>query len=272
MAYFQNLKTPEGLSFRLKLSTVMSLRRSLFLHSWVQLNRTVLLTTFLFGIIPLSTWAQPSSLTDLVAAYRTAMQEKSVEKLSAITYTVGQSESDKKQVATAQQMAFNWSHKEVRKVSPEPLPADFQSVFIVNGKKIEPTYVPLGVIKVEYTGTGAGPDSSSAPYASIDGHYFLISSKTTDLGWKGPPDTGLCLMVTGSPQDKVQIAVKWNASGVDQEKIFNKYTTTVIGQYVESATVTSSNPEATLMILQGDKQIFLSPPLKGKAAIEYKKN
>jgi hypothetical protein len=128
------------------------------------------------------------------------------------------------------------------------------------------------LIKIEYKGTGDGPESSSAPYAIIDGHYFVVSSKITDLGWKGPPDTGLCLLVSGSPQDKIQMTVKWNASGVEQEKVFNKYTTTVNGQYVESATVTSTNPNATLMILQGSKQIFLSPPLKDQAAIAYKKN
>ena len=193
-----------------------------------------------------------------------------MEKLNAITYTVGMSESDKKQVAPVQQMFF--SDTEIVSISLEPLPADFQSVYIVNGKKIEPTYTPVGLIKIQYKKVANGPDSMTSTYAIISGHYFLISTKSTDLGWKGPPDTGLCLMVTGSPQDKVQITVKWNASGVELEKVFNRYTTTVLGQYVESATVTSSNPDATLMILQGDKQIFLSPPLKDKAAIEYKKN
>jgi hypothetical protein len=227
---------------------------------------------FLLGVIPLSSWAQPSSPTEFIAAYRTAIQEKSVEKLNAITYTVGQSESDKKQVASAEQMGFSWGHKEIGEVSLDPLPADFQSVYIVNGKKIELTYAPVGLVKTQYKGTGDGPESSSAPYAIIDGHYFVVSSKITDLGWKGPPDTGLCLLVSGSPQDKVQITVKWNASGVEQEKVFDRYTTTVIGQYVERATVTSTNPNATLMILQGSKQIFVSPPLKDQAAIEYEKN
>jgi hypothetical protein len=225
--------------------------------------------TFLLGFIPLSTWAQPSSPEEFIASFRTAIQEKSAEKLNAITYTVGMSDSDKKQVAPVQQMFF--SDAEITGISLEPLPTDFQSVYIVNGKKIEPTYLPVGLIKIQYKKVANGPDSLSQTYAIIGGHYFLVSSKITDLGWKGPPDTGLCLLVSGSPEDKVQITVKWNASGVEQEKVFNRYTTTVIGQYVESATVTSTNPNATLMILQGDKQIFVSPPLKGKAAIEYKK-
>jgi hypothetical protein len=229
--------------------------------------------TFLLGIIPLSTWAQPSSPTEFIGAYRTAIQEKSIEKLNAITYTVGQSESDKKQVASAEQMGFNWGHKEIGDVSLKPLPADFQSVYIANGKKIEPTFPPTGLIAVQYKGTGDGPDSSSAPYAIIGGHYFVVSSKITDLGWKGPPDTGLCLMVTSrGPQDKVQITVKWNASGVEQERVFNSATATVLGQHIESAAVTSTNPDAALTILEGDKQIFCSPPLKGKAAIEYNKS
>jgi hypothetical protein len=226
---------------------------------------------FLFGIIPLSTWAQPSTPTEFIAAYRTAIQEKSVEKLNAITYMVGMSEADKKQAADVDQQVI-FSDTEIVGISLEPLPSDFQSVNIGNGKKYEPTYPPLGEIKIEYKKTANGPLSSGGLYAIIDGHYLLISGKSTDLGWKGPPDTGLCLLVTGSPQDKVQITVKWNVSGVEMEKVFNRYTTTVLGQYVERATVTSTNPEATLIILEGAKQIFHSPPLKDKAAIEYNKS
>ena len=200
------------------------------------------------------------------------MQEKSVDKLNAITYTVGQSESDKKQVASAEQMGFSMDSKEIEAVSLEPLPADFQSVYIVNGKKIEPTYSPVGLIKIQYKEVANGPLSSSAPYAIIDGHNFVVSSKITDLGWKGPPDTGLCLMVISrDPQNKVQIKVKWNASGVEQERIFNTASATIPGQYVESADVTCTSPDATLTILQGGKQVFYSPPLKDKKAIEYKK-
>jgi len=182
------------------------------------------------------------------------------------------SDSDKEQVDAVEQMLFDNNQAEIAGISLGPLPADFQSVYIVNGKKIELTYPATGLIQIRYKGTANGPVSSSAPYAIIDGHYFLVSSKITDLGWKGPPDTGLCLLVTGAPQDKVQITLKWNASGVELEKVFNKNTTTVQGQYVESATVTSTNPNATLIILQGDKQIFVSPPLKEKTSIEYKKS
>src|ERR1017187_3413674 len=98
---------------------------------------------FLLGISPLSTWAQPSSPTEFIAAYRTAVQEKSLEKLNAITYMVGMSEADKKQAADIDQQVI-FSNTEIVGISLEPLPEDFQAVNIGNGKKYEPTYPPVG--------------------------------------------------------------------------------------------------------------------------------
>ena len=183
------------------------------------------------------------------------------------------SESDKKQAASVQQMFFN--DAEITGISLEPLPTDFQSIAIVNGKKWEPTYAPIGQIKIEYKKTANGPLGFSAAYAIIDGHYFLISTKSADLGWKGPPDKPLSFMVTGWVKDKVQITARWNTSGAEQEQIYkgasNMY---FMGQYFENVTVTSTddNTDVTLIISEDNKEIFHSQPLKGKGTIEYKKS
>jgi hypothetical protein len=145
----------------------------------------------------------------------------------------------------------------------------------VNGKKIEATYPPAGMIKIEYKKAANGPEGSSSPYAIIGGHYFLVSSKTTDLGWKGPPDKTLGFAVMGQGQNKVQITVKWNASGVEEERIFKETSNMAfLGQYVEKVTVTSTNDDTdvTLTISELGKEIFRSQPLKGKGTIEYNKS
>jgi hypothetical protein len=231
------------------------------------------IVAFLLGVIPLSAWAQPSSPEEFIASLRIAIQEKSPDKLNAITYTVGMSEADKNQAAPVQQMFF--SDAEITGISLEPLPPDFQSVYVVNGKKWEPTYPPAGQVTIEYKKTANGPLGLSPAYAIIGGHYFLISTKSTDLGWKGPPDKTLSFAVMGRSQDKVQITVKWNASGVEQERIF-KQTSNMgfLGQYIESATVTSTadDTDVTLTISENGKGIFRSPPLKGKGNVEYKKS
>ena len=249
----------------------MPLGRRLVLHSWVHLIRPVLLLTFFLGIVPLSTLAQPSTPAEFIAAYRTAMQEKSVEKLTAISYTVGQSESDKKQEAHDEQMEFSNSPREIGEVSLQTLPADFQLVEIGMGKKYEPTYAPTGLIELQYKGIPNGITGEIAPYAIIGGHYFLVATKSTDLRWKGPMDKTLNWVVMGRGQDKVQITAKWNASGVEQERICNIPSVGFKGQYFEKVTVTSTadDTDVTLRIYEDGKEKFRSHALKGKGTIEY---
>ncbi|MCE0497958.1 MAG: hypothetical protein LV481_08450 [Methylacidiphilales bacterium] len=226
--------------------------------------------TFFLGIVALPIWAQPSSPEEFIAAYRTAMQEKSVGKLDALTYTVGMSDADKKQADSMQQMGFR--DEAIAGITLEPLPADSPSVAIMNGKRYEQTYPPTGLIKIQY-GAANGPDSSSQGYAIIGGHYFLVSVKSTDLGWKGPPDKPLTFMVAGWVKDKVQIQATWNTSGVDQEQSFNGNSGGGMGQYWVKFTVTSADDatDLTLVLSEDNKEIFRSPPLKGKGTIEYKK-
>jgi hypothetical protein len=223
------------------------------------------------GIFPIALLAQPTSPEEFIAAYRTAMQERSAEKLNPLTYSEGMSEADKQQAAQVQQMIF--TDKEIDSITLAPLPADFQTVFIQRGKKIEPTYTPIGLIQTKYKDGGNGMNSASAPYAVIDGKYFLISSKSTDLGWSGPPDKTITFMVMGQGQDKVQIKAKWNASGVDQERIFKSPSSNFMGQFFKEVTVTSTqdDTDVTLTILEAGKKIFHSEPLKGKGTLEYKR-
>ena len=218
--------------------------------------------------------AQPSSPAEFIAAYRDALQEKSVQKLDALTYQVGMSEAGQKQVDSLL-MEFNSNKAEVAEISLKPLPDDFHPVNIGAGKKWELTYPPAGFITVDYKRTPNGPLSFSAPYAVIGGHYYLVSVKSTDLGWKGPPDRTLGLnALSFSPNEDLRITVRWNVSGVDQEKIFKTSSVIIMGQYFEQVTVTrlTDGKDLTLTLTEGGKEIFHSQPLKGKGSIEYKKS
>ncbi|MDD5261920.1 MAG: hypothetical protein PHD76_08750 [Methylacidiphilales bacterium] len=181
------------------------------------------------------------------------------------------SQSDREAAARVQQMMF--SNQEILDISLAPLPDDFQLVYVMRGKKLEPTYPPAGLITIKYKKTGNGMDSLFSAYAVIDGGYFLVSTKSTDLGWTGPPDKTITFMVIGQGQDKVQIKAKWNASGVKQESFFKSPSSNFLGQYFESVTVTSTSDDTnvTLSIREDGKEIFVSEPLKGKGTVEYKK-
>ena len=222
-------------------------------------------------VLPLTLLGQPNTPDEFVAAYRAAIQEKSPAKIDAITYSVGMSESDKHQVALAQQMIF--SDSEIIDITLAPLPGDFQSIYIMRGKKLEPTYPPVGLIQTKYKATGNDMNSTSVPYAVIDGRYFLTSTKSIDLGWSGPPDKTITFMVMGRGQDKVQIKAKWNASGVEQTRIFKLPSANFMGQYFDEITVASAedDTDVTLTILEEGKEIYTSQPLKGKGSIEYKR-
>jgi hypothetical protein len=228
--------------------------------------------TFLLGIIPLSTWAQPKTPEEFIAAVREAFQQKSLEKLDALTYPLGTGESDKKQTALLDQNLFKGT--EIEETWLEPLPPYFQSVHIWFGKKTEVVPLPKGMIEVRYKPIGNNTYSAGLPYAIINGNYFLTSSRTTDLGWKGPKDKIISFKVIGQGQNKVHIFAKWNASGVEQERYFRYPSEEFIGQYCERLTVTSTedNTDVALDIFEDGKRIFHSKTLIGKGTIEYKKS
>ncbi len=229
------------------------------------------LITLAVAIFPISLLAQPKTPDEFIARFRTAIQEKSPDKLDAITYGVGMSDSDKQQVALVQKMLFQ--DREIARITLEPLPDDFESIFIARGNKLEPTYPPAGLITIRYQTQGNGVNESSSAYAVIDGYCYLVSTKSSDLGWKGPPDKTINFMVMGRGQDKVQIRAKWNASGVDQEQNVKSPSFGVPGQYFDSIAVTSAedDTDVTLTVLDAGKQIYVSKPLKGRGSMEYKK-
>ena len=162
--------------------------------------------------------------------------------------------------------------KEVEEISLEPLPSDFETVLIVRGQKLEPTATPKGMVRVTLKGAGQGPRESSSAYAIVDGKFFLVGMKSTDLGWKGPPDKNIGYSIVGQGAAGLQIQGMWNASGVQMKKAFKESSITFWGQHFEELNVTSGSDDCdvTVTITEDGKEIY-SEPLKGKGVLQYKK-
>jgi hypothetical protein len=236
--------------------------------------KTILrIVVLLIGLGPVVAAAQPSTPEDFIAAYRAALEQKDAGKLEALAYTNGMSDADKQMADTMAKMAVGMGGGEIADISLEPLPADFRLGGIANGKKFELTCPPAGLIKVQYKKVANGPLSTSAAYAVIDGHYFLVATKSTDLGWKGPPDQSLIVNAMCTSPDKIEIHAKWNVSGVEQEQTFHSGSAGVMGQYFESVTITCSddNAQTTPTISEGGKEVFHGAALKGKGVVAYTK-
>lgn len=219
----------------------------------------------------------PRTPKEFVAAYRAAMKDRDLDKLKSLTYTVGMSEEDKKLTFMVGEMCF--PEQEIERVVFEPLPEDYQDVWFIHGMKMEPTAPPEGMIKVYYRKPeerleGATINHSMRPYTIVDGIFFLVGTKTTDLQWEGPPDRLIGFSVRGEKSDQVKVRIKWNSSGIDQE--MKKHSTNSYsfwGQYIDQVIVTSLDDGADIIleVLEEGEVIYTSDRLKGKGTIQYQR-
>jgi len=215
----------------------------------------------------------PKTRDAFLTAVRTAYEQQDKKRIHELTWEQGMSDFDKnQQQQMLDMMVYNGG---VESSVFEPLPADFMDTPVAWGRRIELTHSADGILTVNFKPNDKNTNSAvSMPYALIDGAYYLVTSRTTDLGWKGPRDKPLNVTVSGPGRDKVKIHVKYNASGVDLEA--NQYTpgNSFVGQFITQVTVTSDSDDAnvTLQILDDQAHVlYESKPLLGKGQILYKK-
>jgi hypothetical protein len=215
-------------------------------------------------------FAQDTPATFLKAVEE-ALNEQNAAKFEALIYTDGMSDADKEM--SRKMLPHTLNNPGVDTMELQPLAADFQSVFIARGKRIEPTAMPVGAVKIQYKKMGNSSQSSTIPYTTVNGRFYIIGTKSTDLNWKGPEDKAIGYMIMGAGQDAIKGTVKWNASGVDLEKAISSPSRSFLGQYIDEVTITSDSDETdvTITIMDGGKQIFQSAPLKGKGTQSYKR-
>lgn len=214
----------------------------------------------------------PKTEEELITKYQNALTSKDSLQIAAMIYQEGMSEQDRTMTAQSiQRIIANGS--EIDEVALAPLPKGFRAVEIAHGKKVEMTGPPLGMLNVRYE-DGAIFHESSRPYTIIDGTYYLVGPKSSDLGWDGPPDKQIGFVVRGTGQDSMKIEVSWNTSGVMQSSEFPEPSMTFWGQFIESITVTSESDDAevTLSIHLAGETTYTSEPLRGQGRIEYQRN
>lgn len=216
----------------------------------------------------------PKTKDDFVTAVRSAYEAKDLKRIHGLTWESGISDWDRKMQDQMLPMMLN-TIKGTGKATWEPVPSDFMDVQIAGGRSIEPTHPADGMLKLDLK--TENPQSSASievPYAVIDGGYYIVTSKSTDIGWKGPKDKTLNVMVLGQGMEKVGVHVRYNASGVEMERDQGP-SRLFPGQYIEEVTVTSNDDDVdvTLQLVneQGDPY-YKSEPLKGKGQIHYKKD
>ena len=235
------------------------------------LKRILTVAISLFLVTPAAIAVEAVSEAQFTSNLRAAISEKDDQKLQALIQFDGASPQDKQRMTSMLRMTL-MNGKDVDEITLVPLPSDFDSVIVFRGQKIEPTATPKGMIKVTFKGTGQGPKESSSAYTVVDGKFFLVGMKSTDLGWKGAPDKNIGFSVVGQGSSGLQIHGVWNVSGVQLKKTFKESSITFWGQYFEELSVTSISDDCdvTVEITEDGKPIY-SEPLKGKGALQYKK-
>ncbi|MGH8045684.1 MAG: hypothetical protein ACREKL_00430 [Chthoniobacterales bacterium] len=216
--------------------------------------------------------AEITSDKALLDAMRTIMTEKSETKLDALTYKEGMSDADKQMFARMRKYIFQ--DGEIETITLEPLPDRMRGPAIMNGKKLEPTCEPVGLIKIKYKTTKDGDGmSTSAAYGKVGDAYWLIGTKATDLHWKGPPDKPIGYMIMGAGQNKISVSIKYNVSGVDLEQKDTSASMSFYGQYISSVTIKSSDPDAdlTLTLRDNGEEIAQAGPYKGVGEWTYER-
>ncbi len=235
------------------------------------------LTCLLLGLFAHVTClaAPPRTEEAFFAAVRAAYEAKDIAKIHALTWEKGISDWDRKMTERTLPMVLK-SFDTVEKLTDVPIPADFPETRIGFGKRTEPTHPITGVVEVSVKSHGQNTASQKmiVPYAIIDGGYYMVTGKTTDLHWNGPKDRQLGVTINGKGWDQVAIHIKYNASGVPVERTQKAMSTIFVGQYLEEVTVVSDRDDVDVILLlrEGGEQIYESQPLKGKGQIHYKRS
>ena len=204
--------------------------------------------------------AEPPDADAFTTAFKKAIVERDEKAMLAFADSEAMGESLKKL----------FENPDVFAVSLGPLPADFIPFFIKNGKRYEPSHPPQGMVTISVR-QESGLTSNRLVYAIVDGAYKIVSTKVTDLDWKGPPDASLSFSVEGFGTEGASVKVKFNASGVDVEQTYLEPSGGLWAQYISEIEVTTENPQAdmVLKVIREGKVIYTSEPLKGAGTIVY---
>lgn len=201
---------------------------------------------------------------ELKASVIQILNEQNWEAYKALTYKKGMTDYDYEMMESLKSVIIDG--RKVISGEFADLPEGHKTSFIYDGRAFEPTISPMGLLKLEQEGGG-----STLQYAKGGDQFVLVGTKSEDLGWEGPADVQLGVVIIGHNTEGLKIQASWNASGRDFSEEFDHTSTTFFGQYVETVKVTSDNPDAAyqLQIMEDEKEIYKSDKKKGIGEILY---
>lgn len=194
------------------------------------------------------------------------LNEQDWDGYKALTFMEGMTEYDQKMMETMKPVILDG--KEVISGEFADLPQDHRTSFVYGGRAFEPTITPLGLLKFAQDGGG-----TTLQYAKSGDRFVLVGTKSEDLGWEGPDDVPLGIVIHGYNNEALAIEASWNASGRSFSQKLVHSSTSFFGQYVEKVTVRSDDPDAVfhLQILEGGEEVYKSDKMKGIGEVQYKR-
>ena len=218
-------------------------------------------------------FAAPADPAALVAAIDAALVARDLPALCALVDAEGLSADDLKKAETG--LAGLIPDEGAAKVSADRLPdgIDLAQPRIYNGKRIEITRAPVGIIRIA-TKQGRAEMVATIPYVKTGAGFLLAGRKETDLGWKGPRDRQISFsLVEDFPKKPVKLTVRYNASGVEQTMDSSHHSGVVLGQYIEELTITglSEGFKGRLVLREGKTEIYRSEPITGQSTFTYRR-
>lgn len=204
---------------------------------------------------------------ELKALVIQVLNEQDWDGYKALTYKKGMTEYDYKMMETMKPAIIDGNKVISGKFTL--LPDGHKTSFIYDGRSFESTIAPLGLLTLEQERS-----ETVLQYAKDGDSFVLVGSKSEDLGWDGPDDVPLSIVIIGNNHEDLKVEASWNVSGVSVTENLNYMSTGFNGQYIEKVTITSDDPDAAyqLKILEAGKEVFDSKPRKGVGEIKYQRD
>jgi hypothetical protein len=194
------------------------------------------------------------------------LNEQNWEAFKALTYKKGMTDYDYEMMESLKSVIIDG--RKVISGEFADLPEGHKTSFIYDGRAFEPTISPMGLLKLEQEGGG-----STLQYAKDGDQFVLVGTKSEDLGWEGPADVQLGVVIIGHNTEGLKIEASWNASGRDFSEQFKRGSTTFFGQYVETVKVRSDDADAVyqLQIIENGVEVYKSERKQGVGEIYYER-
>ena len=144
-------------------------------------------------------------------------------------------------------------------VGTEPVPDDFDPLYVLNGYEYRPNLAPLGYVVIDGT--------TKAVYGRRDdGRYYFVGTTRTAVNPDGPPDRMLQMMLVGQASPPVNYTGHFDVMQSNgkikrmelEDNGHGNTTAIIMGQYIERCEVTNDSARGSLWLRlqEGEETVF----------------